>query len=81
MTEFLLNFVSIITARSAWSRANIPLEIGDIPEEEAVKFLKESGTDQTTAEFVVKHLTGGRFALLKQFQIASKHTNPEGIIH
>ncbi len=40
MTElFLLNLISIITARSAWSRAIIPLEIGDIPDEEAVKFL------------------------------------------
>ncbi|CAH1764317.1 7282_t:CDS:2, partial [Entrophospora sp. SA101] len=59
--------------RSAWSRAIIPLEVGDISDEEAVKLLKDSGTDQKTAEDAVKYLTGGRFALLTQFQSLSRY--------
>ncbi|CAJ0838328.1 10835_t:CDS:2, partial [Entrophospora sp. SA101] len=67
-------FVIIFVAtRSAWSRAIIPLEVGDISDEEAVKLLKDSGTDQKTAEDAVKYLTGGRFALLTQFQSLSRY--------
>nr|CAG8568349.1 3407_t:CDS:2 [Entrophospora candida] len=40
-------------------RSIIPLEVGDISDEEAVKLLKDSGTDQKTAKDAVKYLTGG----------------------
>jgi hypothetical protein len=42
---FLLKHISIITARSAWSRAIIPFEVGDIPDEQAVKFLQDFNID------------------------------------
>nr|CAG8552851.1 7490_t:CDS:2 [Entrophospora candida] len=54
-------------------RSIIPLEVGDISDKEAVKLLKDSGTDQKTAEDAVKYLTGGRFALLTQFQSLSRY--------
>ncbi|CAG8747841.1 14724_t:CDS:2, partial [Racocetra fulgida] len=46
----------------------IPFEVGDISDEEAVKFLQNSGIDQKNAEVSVKYLTGGRFTLLKELQ-------------
>ncbi|CAG8587097.1 4870_t:CDS:2 [Funneliformis mosseae] len=54
-------------SRSAWSRAIIPLEIDDIPDEQAVKFLQDFNVDPKIAEYAVKYLTGGRFALLTNF--------------
>jgi len=64
---FLLKHISIIIARSAWSRATIPFEVGDIPDEQAIKFLQDFKIDPKIAEHVVKYLTGGRFSLLKRF--------------
>ncbi|RIA95722.1 P-loop containing nucleoside triphosphate hydrolase protein [Glomus cerebriforme] len=57
----------LLKSRSAWSRA-IHLEIGDISDEAAVKFLENSDVDKNIAKNVVSHLTGGRFALLQQFK-------------
>ncbi|CAG8470436.1 8557_t:CDS:2, partial [Ambispora gerdemannii] len=53
----------LMASRSAWSRAYIALEV-DISDEEAMKYLRNSGIDQETAEYAVKYLTGGRFARL-----------------
>ncbi|CAG8564346.1 5604_t:CDS:2, partial [Paraglomus occultum] len=51
----------IMKSRSAWSRANIPFDISD---EEAVKFLQDSG---------------GRFILLKEVQILNQ-VNPKNLV-
>ncbi|RHZ81271.1 hypothetical protein Glove_122g7 [Diversispora epigaea] len=64
--------------RSAWSRAITPFEVGDISDEEAVKFLQDSGIDKKKAEYAVKYLTGGRFTLLKEVQ-ALNRVNPENL--
>ncbi|RHZ65139.1 hypothetical protein Glove_319g144 [Diversispora epigaea] len=64
----------LLRSRFAWSRANIPLEISDIPDEEAVKFLQNFAIDLKIAERVVKYLTGGQFALLNQFQITDQYS-------
>jgi len=53
---FLLKLISIITARSAWSRTPILLVVTDIPDEEAVKFLQDSDIDSKTAGGVVNYL-------------------------
>jgi len=77
MVEFLLNIIPIFTARSAWSRA-ITLDVGDIADKEAVKFLQDSGIDEKKAEDAVKYLTGGRFTLLKEVQILNR-VNPKNL--
>ncbi|RHZ60327.1 hypothetical protein Glove_355g68 [Diversispora epigaea] len=63
----------LLQSRSAWSRASISFEVGDIPDEEAVKFLQNFAIDPKIAERVVKYLTGGRFALLNQFQKLNRY--------
>ncbi|KAF0416967.1 hypothetical protein F8M41_007369 [Gigaspora margarita] len=63
----------IMKSRSAWSRAIIPFEVGDISDDEAMEFLQDSGIDKKNAEDVVKYLTGGRFTLLKDFQALSQY--------
>ncbi|CAG8532037.1 11459_t:CDS:2 [Scutellospora calospora] len=66
----------IMKSRSAWSRASIPFQVGDISDEEAVKFLQDSGIDKKKAEDAVKYLTGGRFTLLKDVQLLNR-VNPD----
>ncbi|RHZ44228.1 hypothetical protein Glove_750g52 [Diversispora epigaea] len=68
----------IMKSRSAWSRAIIPFEVGDISDEEAVKFLQDSGIDKKKAEYAVKYLTGGQFTLLKEIQVLNR-VNPENL--
>ncbi|RIB18133.1 hypothetical protein C2G38_2037153 [Gigaspora rosea] len=58
----------MMKSRSAWSRAMIPFEVGDISDEDAVKFLQNSGVDQKNAEVSVKYLAGGRFTLLTELR-------------
>ncbi|CAG8837279.1 36748_t:CDS:2, partial [Gigaspora margarita] len=65
--------------RSAWSRAAIPFEVGDISDEEAVKFLQNSDVDQKNAEVSVKYLAGGRFTLLKNLQ-ALNQVNSKNLV-
>ncbi|CAG8684004.1 4047_t:CDS:2, partial [Ambispora gerdemannii] len=59
----------IMKSRSAWSRASATFEVGDISDEEAVKFLQDS----------VKYLTGGRFALLKNVQELNR-VDPKNLV-
>ncbi|CAG8833098.1 29618_t:CDS:2, partial [Racocetra persica] len=66
----------IMKSRSAWSRAAIPFEVGDISDEEAVKFLQNSGIDQKTLKF--QYLAGGWFTLLKELQ-ALNHVNSKNL--
>ena len=77
------------TARSAWSRAADPLEVGDISDESAKNFLKtELSTSKedvkdnknekviiigTTIEDTVQYLTGGCFVLLRRFVAFAKN--------
>ncbi|RIB30803.1 P-loop containing nucleoside triphosphate hydrolase protein [Gigaspora rosea] len=63
----------VMQSRSAWSRAKIPFEVGDISDDEAMEFLQGSGIDKKNAEDVVKYLTGGRFILLRDFQKESRY--------
>ncbi|CAG8628347.1 8774_t:CDS:2, partial [Gigaspora margarita] len=70
--------IIFIATRSAWSRAAIPFEVGDISDEEAIKFLQNSGIDQKNAEVSVKYLAGGRFTLLKELQ-ALNQINSENL--
>lgn len=53
-------------ADSSKSRAKTPIEIGDITDEEAVKYLTNtfSSLDAKRAGDLVQYVTGGRFALL-----------------
>ncbi|CAG8649106.1 7659_t:CDS:2, partial [Ambispora gerdemannii] len=69
----------IMKSRSAWSRASTPFEVGDISDEEAVKFLQDSGIDKKKAEDAVKYLTGGRFTLLKEVQLLNR-VNPKNLV-
>ncbi|CAI2190537.1 19455_t:CDS:2 [Funneliformis geosporum] len=68
--------IVFIATRSAWSRVTIPFEVGDIPDEQAIKFLQDFKIDPKIAEHVVKYLTGGRFSLLKRF--LSEHQINQG---
>ncbi|CAG8723040.1 9736_t:CDS:2, partial [Ambispora leptoticha] len=69
----------IMKSRSAWSRASATFEVGDISDEEAVKFLQDSGIDKKKAEDTVKYLTGGRFALLKNVQELNR-VDPKNLV-
>ena len=52
-----------LMSRSSWSRAiKPPFEVGDIPDEDAIGYLKKRGINQDLAEKVVKNITGGLFA-------------------
>jgi hypothetical protein len=55
----------LLMAASAWSRALKPLvEVGDISDVDAIKYLKAVGVKEEDAEDAVKRITGGRFLLL-----------------
>jgi len=49
---------------SAWSRARLPLVIGDISDSQAQDYLERMGVPKDFAQKAVKELTGGRFGLL-----------------
>ncbi|CAG8714162.1 9854_t:CDS:2, partial [Ambispora leptoticha] len=69
----------IMRSRSAWSQASTPFEVGDISDEEAVKFLQDSGIDKKKAEDAVKYLTGERFILLEEVQLLNR-VNPKNLV-
>ncbi|RIA98869.1 P-loop containing nucleoside triphosphate hydrolase protein [Glomus cerebriforme] len=68
----------LLQSRSAWSRATT-LQIGDISDEAAVKFLQDSGIEENISKYAVKYLTGGRFTLLNLFQNKYKMT-PKNVL-
>ena len=60
-------------SRSSWSRAATPLEIGDIPDDDAIAFLKRRrGMEHDRAAELVRDVAGGRFALLLDPSVAVK---------
>ena len=73
MIKSFLHFYSIIIARSSWSRADIALEVDDISEDNAIKYLQGFDIKENIANDVVKYLTGGRFVLLKLFGRKSRY--------
>ena len=62
----------LLMARSSWSRADKPpFEIGEIPDDLAVEYLKKKGVREDQAKLAVANLTGGLFASLNDFASAS----------
>jgi KaiC/GvpD/RAD55 family RecA-like ATPase len=60
-----------LKSQSAWSRAlKPPFEVGDIPDADAVEFLKGKGVAEEQAAEAVRVITGGRFALLTDYVAA-----------
>jgi hypothetical protein len=57
--------------RSCWSRATV-IEIGDIPDGQAVEYLIKNGVAEDQAKSAVASLTGGRFSLLNNFIVANR---------
>ena len=58
-------------SRSSWSRAAKPLEIGDIPDDDAIAFIKRRhGMEHNHAAELVHDVTGGRFSLLLDPSVA-----------
>ena len=70
----LVIFIYLFIARSSWSRADIPLEVNDISDDNAVKYLQALDIKENIAKDVVKYLTGGRFSLLNLFVRKSRYT-------
>ena len=61
-----LQIVILILARSAWSRAiTVPMEIGDISEEESMKYLIEKRNINEEMAKELYQLVGGRILELK----------------
>jgi hypothetical protein len=57
--------------RSAWSRAEKPaFEVGEIPSEDAVKYLQDRGVPEAIAAQAVAEVTGGLFTALNDFATA-----------
>jgi hypothetical protein len=56
-----------LDSRSESSRGLDPIEVGDICDADAVKFLVERGINKEQAEVAVRDITGGRFALLQRY--------------
>ena len=61
----------LMMARSSWSRADDPYEIGEIPDDQAVKFLMMNGIPEDVAKRAVTNLTGGLFGALNKFVTSS----------
>ena len=61
----------LLMARSSWSRADDPYEIGKIPDDQAVKFLMMNGIPEDIAKRAVANLTGGLFGALNKFVTSS----------
>jgi hypothetical protein len=54
----------MLQSSSAWSRALRPIEVGEISDEDAVRYLESRGVGRDDALDSVKSVTGGRFSLL-----------------
>jgi hypothetical protein len=64
--------LSLLKARGSWSRAdNPPFEIGEIPDDVAVEYLKKKGVRDDQAKLAVANLTGGLFVSLLGYASAS----------
>ena len=61
----------LLMARSSWSRADEPYEIGEIPDDLAVEYLKKKGVREDQAKLAVANLTGGLFGELNKFVTGS----------
>ena len=59
--------LSLMEARSSWSRAAYPFEVGEISDDKAVEYLVGNGVDKEAAERVVAEMTGGHLAALDSF--------------
>eukprot|EP00981_Chlorochromonas_danica_P012777 scaffold5398_cov240-Ochromonas_danica.AAC.1 len=60
---------------SAWSRAEEPLEVGEISDEDAVKYLVSKSVPEPNAKRAVNELTGGLFMELNKYvQVHSTKT-------
>ena len=71
----------LMMARSSWSRADDPYEIGEIPDDQAVKFLMMNGILEDVAKRAVANLTGGLFGALNKFVTSStKGTTYEQLV-
>jgi energy-coupling factor transporter ATP-binding protein EcfA2 len=57
----------LLISQSSWSRAEAPFEIGEISDEDAVKFLCDRNVPEIIAREAVRCLTGGLFASLNTF--------------
>ena len=70
----------LLQAHSHWSRGRVH-EVGDIEDEEAVKYLVDvKEVDETRASEAVEKITGGRFALLNEFARDSQKKTNEAIL-
>ncbi len=56
----------MLQSPSAWSRALRPIEVGEISDDDAVKYMELRGVWHDVALDAVKNITGGRFSLLMQ---------------
>jgi len=59
------NAIHFMQGRSSWSRCDSVMEIGDIPFEDATKYLEHKGLTKEIAAKCVSELSGGRVSLLK----------------
>lgn len=57
--------IIIPIGRSSWSRAKLPLEVGDVLDDQAIEYLQKRGILEEVAKQTVKELTGGRLLLLR----------------
>jgi ABC-type oligopeptide transport system ATPase subunit len=56
-----------LMSKSAWSRASVPFEIGEISDEDAVQYLVDCNIPKDIAEKAVHTFTGGLFRILNDF--------------
>ena len=61
----------LMMARSSWSRADDPYEIGEISDDLAVEYLTSNGVREDEAKLAVANLTGGLFGALNKFVTSS----------
>lgn len=59
--------LTMLQSHSAWSRAQDPLEVGEISDEDAVKYLVSKDVPESKAKRAVEELTGGLFADLNKY--------------
>eukprot|EP00981_Chlorochromonas_danica_P004702 scaffold946_cov171-Ochromonas_danica.AAC.2 len=65
----------LLQSRSAWSRAEEPLEVGEISDEDAVEYLVSKSVPEPNAKRAVNELTGGLFMELNKYvQVHSMKT-------
>jgi len=70
----------LMMAHSAWSRAAHPIEVGEISDADAKKYLVANGVPEEDAEHAVVHLTGGRFTALTSYVDSCKRFSNEYLL-